>query len=372
MSALDANWCAARRRRLLDRLQDEQVDAALVTDYRDVYYLTGTLLPADLPVLCLVDNAEKVTLAGPADFETDAVDLYLPYEWNERGTRHPDPVHRLAEVAREVLAATRSAGIGVQQATLLDVVRRLLPNGSTTRPIDPLLTDLQSRKDPDEVEVIRASIRANLGAYAAASDAIQPGVSELEVLAAGMRGAMTAAGEKVFHDGDYQCGEYNGPARNRAIQAGELYIIDAWTCYRGYWADMARTFVVGQPPSEVQQALFDHIRWIQTEIPQMLRPGAEGIEIFQALDEMIRAHPPLADEGLIHHGGHAIGVRAHEMPDLNPNRGGRLEPGNVLCVEPGGYFQAARHGVRLENMYLITDNGCEDLCPGTVELVQCG
>jgi Xaa-Pro aminopeptidase len=197
-------------------------------------------------------------------------------------------------------------------------------------------------------------------------------VSELEVLSAGRRGADFAAGEKVFHDGDYQSGMYNGPARGRAIERGELYIVDAWTCYRGYWSDMSRTFVVGAPPSDVQQALFDHIRWVQTQVPTLLRAGVDGTDIYRALDEMIRQHPPLADAGLIHHGGHAIGLRSHEMPDINLARGGKLEAGNVICVEPGGYFAEARYGVRLENMYLITDSGCEDLCPGDLTLDRCG
>jgi Xaa-Pro aminopeptidase len=60
------------------------------------------------------------------------------------------------------------------------------------------------------------------------------------------------------------------------------------------------------------------------------------------------------------------------MPDINLARGGKLESGNIICIEPGGYFAGARYGVRLENMYLITDSGCEDLCPGEVTLQRCG
>jgi Xaa-Pro aminopeptidase len=48
-----------------------------------------------------------------------------------------------------------------------------------------------------------------------------------------------------------------------------------------------------------------------------------------------------------------------------------LEAGNVICIEPGGYLAVARHGVRLENMFLITDNACEDLCGGEVRLQVC-
>ena len=111
---------------------------------------------------------------------------------------------------------------------------------------------------------------------------------------------------------------------------------------------------------------------MQRDVKRLLRPGLDGTEVYRALDELVREHPLLSDTGLIHHGGHAIGLRIHEMPDINLDRGGPLEPGNVICIEPGGYFDAARYGVRLENMYLITETGCENLCPGELELPQCG
>ena len=173
---------------------------------------------------------------------------------------------------------------------------------------------------------------------------------------------MLTAGKKCFHDGDYQSGAFNGPARNRPIQQGELYIIDAWTYLDGYWSDMSRTYIVGNQPTEVQQALYDHLLYVHGEVAGLLKPGVDGKEVFTAVDDLLRQHPPLADSGIPHHGGHAIGLRNHEMPDINRNRGGTLEVGNVICVEPGGYFDEARYGVRLENMYLITPDGCEDLC----------
>ena len=56
------------------------------------------------------------------------------------------------------------------------------------------------------------------------------------------------------------------------------------------------------------------------------------------------------------------------MPDLNRARGGTLEVGNVVSVEPGAYIPEARLGVRLENMYLITAEGCENLSEYPMEL----
>jgi Xaa-Pro dipeptidase len=370
MAALSLLECAARRNRLREYLSRANLEVAIVTDPRDIYYFSGLLLPNDLPGALVLSAGGQAYAVTPEGYTVESVERVVAYEWNHRGTRHPDVNERAAKGLKDLIASCSQQRVAVQTRDLrigqfLAFEAAAL---SAAASLDDAIAELQKRKDADEIDVIRASIHANLGAYEAARRAIRPGISELDVLAAGYRGAMEAAGEKVFHDGDYQCGQYNGPARNRRIKAGELYIIDAWTCYRGYWSDMSRTFMVGQPPTDVQRELYDHIRKVQQEVPKLLKPGVDGREVYRALDEMIREHPRLVDEGLIHHGGHAIGLRIHEMPDINLARGGVLESGNVICIEPGGYFAEARFGVRLENMYLVTADGCEDLCPGEVEL----
>lgn len=350
-----------------------QLDAAVITDVRDCYYFTGTLAPDDLPMVLAVDQNGSWHGVSPAEFEVRGCDRVASYEWNYRGTRNPDPVDCLIAACDRAGLRVSGHRIGIHRQTLLArVAEKACAGGAELVPFDESLASMQQRKDEDEIDVIRACVCANLAAYEAVAAAIAPGVSELEVLAAGRRGAILGAGEKVFHDGDYQSGSYNGPARDRAIERGELYIADAWTRYRGYWTDMSRTFAVGAQPTDIQRALYDHIRGIQRRLPQILRPGVDGCALYRQVDEILREHAPLAQTGLIHHAGHAIGLRIHEMPDLNPDRGGTLQAGNIICVEPGGYFDAARQGVRLENMYLITETGCEDLSPGEIELLVCG
>jgi len=374
MRQLSPNACAGRRQRLLKLLEQDRLDSAVITDARDIYYFTGTLIPIDLPAALVVHVDEELLMIGPAEHNVALIERYLAYEWNYRGTRHPDPAAQMVRTLAAAWQPPRRRRIGVQRLVLLENVAQIFEQSSAGElvALDVPLASMQRRKDSDEVDLIRESISANFGAYAAVEDAIRPGASELDILSAGRRGAMCTAGEKVFHDGDYQCGTYNGPARDRMIEAGELYIVDAWTCYRGYWSDMSRTFIVGRSPTDVQFALFEHIRWVQTEVSKLLRPGIDGMDVYRSMDEMIRQFPLLADTGLIHHGGHAIGLRAHEMPDINLARGGPLEPSNIICIEPGGYLAEARYGVRLENMYLITENRCENLCPGDIQLVRCG
>jgi Xaa-Pro dipeptidase len=374
MAALSLDYCALRRRRLADALANASLDAAVITDSRDCYYFSGALMPNDLPTALVIREDGAAFMACPNGHEVSGIDGVIYYEWNHRGTRHQNPLEQLTTVVEQAFPNLQGHRVAVQTESMPWRLAHALEKRGTQKisAIDETISAVQRRKDSDELEVIRASIRANMAAYNAVANAIAPGVTELEVLSAGRCGADVAAGEKTFHDGDYQSGTYNGPARDRRVERRELYIVDAWTCYRGYWSDMSRTFAVGAEPTDVQQALFDHIRWVQTQVPTLLRPGVDGSEVYQALDEMIRQHPPLAENGLIHHGGHAIGLRSHEMPDINLARGGKLEAGNIICIEPGGYLDEARFGVRLENMYLVTEDGCEDLCPGAVTLERCG
>jgi Xaa-Pro aminopeptidase len=101
----------------------------------------------------------------------------------------------------------------------------------------------------------------------------------------------------------------------------------------------------------------------------LLQPGVRGTDVWRALDTRIREHPALAISGLRHHAGHGVGLRAHEAPDLNRDREGILAPGDVVSVEPGGYADEAHFGARLENMYLITETGAENLSEYPLNLV---
>jgi Xaa-Pro dipeptidase len=368
---LTDSGCRERQRRFREQLTTLGIDAVVLSDYRDIYYLTGALLSDRFPAFLFLETDGGSWLVATAAENVATVDDVLTYEWHKLYTMNPDPVRRLDTVIAGRLRDHTVRRMGWQSEYLPRLLGERIEH--TLHPdewiaVDDALRTMQERKDPDEIELLRRSIQINLAAYTAARAAITPGVNELEVLAAAQRGAMLEAGEPVYHGGDYCCGEFGGPARNRCIEKGELYIIDAQTCYHGYWSDLSRAFAVGDQPTKLQQSIFEHIAAIQQEVPSRLKPGVDGTEIWHWMDQRIREHPTLADEGLTHHAGHAVGLRAHELPDLNRDRGGILQPGNVVSVEPGGYTAEARRGVRIENTYLITETGAENLSEYPIQL----
>ncbi|HTE20479.1 MAG TPA: Xaa-Pro peptidase family protein, partial [Armatimonadota bacterium] len=373
---LTIEGCRGRQERFLARLEEAGVPAALISHPRDIYYFTGVLpegvVYAYPSLLFLGPGLKSWLVTGLADGEA-AVDEKLVYPINELYTMNPDNHRRLSEVVSGPAGRTPNlARLGFQGEALSHSVASAVEAAAPPREwaaIDSIVLDLQLRKDPDEVACIRRAVSATLAGYTRAQQVLQPGVSELEVMTECQMAAQRHSRQVHFFNGDFQAGAFGGFARDRKIEKGELYIIDAWSDLGGYWCDMARTWSVGGEPTDLQASVYAHVAEVLTAVPSMARVGRSTIEMWAELDERLREHPHLAETGLITHGGHGIGLRAHEGPDLNRDRGGVFEVGNVFTCEPGGYSDELRRGIRLENLFHVTNNGVELLSPYPLSVV---
>lgn len=377
---LTLEGCRTRQSRFLTRLEEAGFAAAVISDPRDIYYLTGLLPEAAVtryPSLLYVGPGRASWLVTGAAEGEALVDQRLVYPISEMATLNPDNHRRatakVAELVRELAPLPgATARLGYQREALPYSLQRALNDGLSPTAwveVDEVLQELQLRKDPDEVECIRRSISATLAGYDRAQEVIRPGVSELEVMTECQAAAQRCSGAVHFYNGDFRAGELGGFARDRAVEAGELYIIDAWSDLNGYWCDMSRTWSVSGEPTDLQHSVYAHLAGLLTAVPEMARVGRSTMEFWAELDARIREHPHLAQDGLIHHGGHGIGLRAHEGPDLNRDRGGTFEVGTVFTCEPGGYSPELRQGVRVENLFVVTAHGTKVLSDYPLTLV---
>jgi len=156
------------------------------------------------------------------------------------------------------------------------------------------------------------------------------------------------------------------------LPAGAPIVIDVWpqdeesSC----WADMTRTFVAASPPAddvvEMHRLTLEALEAVKSAV----RPGVTGKELYDIACDIYEAagHPtqrtkpegqPLR-EGFYHSLGHGVGLEVHEYPSLGRTGNEALLPGDVVAVEPGTYRQGYG-GVRLEDLLLITPDGCEVL-----------
>lgn len=145
----------------------------------------------------------------------------------------------------------------------------------------------------------------------------------------------------------------------------------------GYYYDMTRTWCVGAPGEEVLRVYRD-VYDCYMRVTQHLRPGVPCADLQRVACEFFssRGHPtvcsdPTTQVGYVHSLGHGVGLDVHEEPRLSDHLGNDsvLRPGCVVTVEPGLYYPEQGIGVRLEDVWAITEDGAECLGSYPMDLV---
>jgi Xaa-Pro aminopeptidase len=293
----------------------EEVDLGVVVNACKALGVEKAVAPPTFPI----GVAERLWQSGlqvTSDHETFAARRRVKNETELAGIRR----------------APRAAEAGMDAAR--ELLRRAEPNGSG------LVVD----GEPLTAERIKDAIASVFVAHRV--------VAEDFIVAPGAQGA-------VGHDLG------SGP-----IAAGESVVIDLWpkdpetACY----ADMTRTYVVGEPPEELTK----YHRLVKAALDRALettRAGVASMEPFSAVCDLFQeaGYPTqlskgpgeVLSDGFFHGLGHGVGLEVHEPPWLG-RAPGEMVAGDVVTLEPGLYRQGFG-GVRLEDLVLVTENGAENL-----------
>lgn len=157
--------------------------------------------------------------------------------------------------------------------------------------------------------------------------------------------------------------------QEKMIEAGELILFDLGYKYKGYCADISRTFPVNGTFSEEQKKIYQAVLTCNKEVISYVKPGLSIKDLQEKAMEVLKREAVKyglmrEDEDIkkyyIHNVSHHLGLDTHDV-------GGRdtvLVPGNVITVEPGLYFVEKGVGVRIEDDVLVTENGSECLSKG--------
>lgn len=284
-----------------------------------------------------------------------------------------DPLEAF-QVASQALSLSNTK-IGVEAYKLRVLELRLMESAAPNarfEAVDALIATLRMIKDKDEIALMRRAIEITEQALDDVLDVVHIGLTERQVanelmVALMRRGAETLAFEPLIQSGPNAALPHVS-ASERAIQSGEVLLLDFGIALDGYNSDITRTFVIGKATEEIKR-IYELVKQANAAGRAAARPGATGQEVDRAARKVI------ADAGygqyFTHRTGHGLGLEGHEPPYMVEGNDVPLEVGNTFTVEPGIYMPGLG-GVRIEDDVLITANGAESLTTYSRELTVIG
>jgi Xaa-Pro aminopeptidase len=271
----------------------------------------------------------------------------------------------------------QSPGKGPRQLALLETVN---PSHAGLRvhdrPGDPYaptvihaLAEMRRRKDADEIALLRRCMRATDAGHEWARAHVKPGMTELEVYCGISTACIRAAGQAVIVYGDFAVSpgpsRRGGPPTDRALEPGDMLILDYSVVIGGYRSDFTNTLVVGGNLKPDQQRLYDLCTAAMAAGEKELRAGAACLAVYQAVRGVFEKAG--VAEHFPHHAGHGLGLTHPEAPFFVANANETLLAGDVVTLEPGLYIDGVG-GIRIEHNYLINEKGYERLSNHTISL----
>ena len=341
----------------------------------------------DLDAMLLTCEANRLYASGFHSAGTDGVALvtrkkayyFTDSRYTEAAARYVQGAE-LREVGRgrgygalleEAVAEQHIRRMGFEDAymTVQDHARYRKALSCDLVPATELLWQLRMVKDDEELESMVAAQRIAEKALADILEEIRPGVTEKEIAARLQYlmlhyGASDMSFDPIVVSGPNGSLPHGVPSE-KTIQRGEFVTMDFGCIYHGYCSDMTRTVAVGYATEEMRK-VYDTVLAAQKAGIAAARAGVTG----QTVDGAARAVIDAAGYGKYfrHSFGHGVGVEIHEAPNASPMNDKPLPAGAVISAEPGIYLPG-KLGVRIEDVILITEEGCRDITLAPKELL---
>jgi len=223
-----------------------------------------------------------------------------------------------------------------------------------------LVETLREIKDEEEINQIKNCLKLHFKAIDFMKKVVKPGLTERQV-ALKLEGFVKSNGAEfsfppIIASGPNSCYPH-ARATDRVIRNNENVLLDFGIDFNGYKSDLTRNFFLGRITPHVVQ-VFDALTLAQREAISLIKPGIPCSQIDGQARKVLRKFGLAKYFG--HSLGHGVGLDIHEAPRLSSQSTSILEAGMIVTVEPGVYIPH-QFGIRVEDMVLVTKEGCEVL-----------
>ena len=349
--------------------------------------IAGVLETNGLDAVLLTCEANRFYASGFHSSGTDGVAIvtrnhnyyFTDSRYTEAAARHvrdaeireTDREHPYSALINEVIEKEHITRMGYEDEymTAADFHRFSEKLHCELVPATELLWTLRAVKDQAELECMIQAQRIAEKALEDILSEIRPGVTEKEIAALLLYKMLHYGAEDKSFDPIVVSGANgslpHGVPSEKPIQAGEFVTMDFGCKFGGYCSDMTRTVAVGHVTEEME-TVYNTVLQAQLAGIAAAKAGVTGAAVDGAARQVI------ADAGygpyFGHSFGHSVGVEIHENPNATPSNSKPLPAGVVISAEPGIYLPG-KLGVRIEDVIVITEQGCQDITLAPKELL---
>lgn len=369
-------------------LQEVGTDAYLMTGNihnADIYYTTRFLASDDFVYIQTEKGREILFISdmerGRAEIESrvSTIKTIQNFGYREKIKEKKDPSIAYAACISELLQGEGVKKVSVPYDFPTFYSDFLKEAGFSVIPIKSPFRKMRSLKREEEVEAIKYAQMAGENAMKAAISVIEEAEERKGVL---YHEGRILTGAKVNSVIDHTLLDFGCEAEETIVSCGRdtanphgttdgplmanvPIILDIFprNKKKRYFADMTRTVLHGEASEELKE-MYKAVLAAQERGLEMVKPGIPASNVHNAICDVLEkrgyhTYRSGSKVGFIHSTGHGVGLDIHELPSVGEN-GVLLEVGNVITIEPGLYYPEIG-GIRLEDMVLVTESGCENL-----------
>lgn len=376
---LTKEGCRQRIKNLFTILPDT-IKWALISNPKHITYFTGfwvnpysssygekgyLIINRNGPTYLIIDNHLK-----NASFQKYFIDELIIAPWYNNHSsivsRESKVVETLSNVISELRLNFSESAVETDWTpiALNNYIKKITPDQSISsfNDLDSLIRNLRRKKLKDEIELIKQCIRIATEGHKKAFNIIKPGSREIDIYLDIYFTIMRNINRPILCYGDFRATNGKNPLTiglptNYKLKQGDSYILDFSIILNGYRCDFTNTITVGKPDKK-QEWLFKLCCEAMKMGERLLKAGTKCKDVYDSVSE------PFSKTGIKnlfpHHAGHGVGLEHPEDPVIGSESSDTLVEGDIITLEPGAYLEGVG-GVRIENMYLIKEDGYEKL-----------
>ena len=344
-----------RIKKVINGMEAKGINQIIISSTPAIFYLTGKWIESGERMLALYINTkgDKKLVINELFPLKDVLGIELCW-YNDI----EDPI----KVLCKIIDNTKT--IAIDKTWPSHFLIKLMENKAATGFVNgaPFIDRVRMLKDQEEIKLMKKASKINDEVMGEIFKKISGSKTEKQMCAVladlyEAKGAQGFSFDPIIAYGANGADPHHSTDNTVTLKKGECVIVDIGCRNEFYCSDMTRTFFFGEP-SEKAKEIYEIVKQANLKGIAKVKPGVKFCEIDKAAREYIEECG--YGKYFTHRTGHSIGIETHDFGDVSSINEDVVKPGMIFSIEPGIYLPG-EVGVRIEDLVLVTEDGCEVL-----------